>query len=134
MRKKVFGRKLGRGRKARKALFRSLIRALVINGKVETTRSKAKAVKGEIDKIMSWVRRDPLVGKRALMSKLGNDKQVVNKLFSDFSEIAKKRKSGFTKTLALAPRKGDNSPMVRLEWTELPELSRAKKVVKKAKK
>jgi large subunit ribosomal protein L17 len=121
MHKKVFGRKLGRGRNARKALFRSLVRALVINGKIETTRSKAKAVKGEVDKIMTWVGKDPVVGKRVVMSKLGNDKEVVNKLFSDFSAIAKKRKSGFTKSFALPPRKGDNSPMVRLEWSELPK-------------
>jgi large subunit ribosomal protein L17 len=120
MRKRVFGRNLGRSRGARKALFRSLIRALVISGSIETTLAKAKAVRPEVEKIMTLVREGSLAARRRVLGKLGDDKETAKKLFKTYGSIAKKRKSGFVRLTELPPRSGDNARMAKLEWTEMP--------------
>jgi large subunit ribosomal protein L17 len=120
MRKKVFGRKLSRNRNSRKALFRSLVRALVLEGKIKTTVPKAKAIRPEIDKIMSLVRDGSLAARRRALSKLGNDRVVVATLFEKYANLTKDRSSGFTRIIALPERKGDNAPMAYIEWVEAP--------------
>jgi len=121
MRKKIFGKQLGRNRNSRKALFRSLIRALVLNGKIKTTKTKAKAIDKEIAKIMNLMAKESLASRRQVIARLGNDKETVKKLFSDYLPLAKNRKSGFVRKTNLLPRKGDNAPMVLVEWLKAPK-------------
>ncbi len=118
MRKRVFGRHLSRGRKARTALFRSLIRALVINGKIETTDAKAKAIQAEIEKLVSLVKKGTISIKRNVLSELGNDRKTVEKLFLKIGPAFKGRNSGFTRIIPLPRRTGDAAEMARIEWTE----------------
>ncbi len=130
--KKVFGRKLGRGRAAREALFASLTRAIVLNGKISTTKAKAKAVQGDVEKVVTLARKGTLSARRQALSMLDNSKETVDKLFSQIAESFKNRNSGFTRIINLVPRKGDNTSMARLEWTE--QIVEVKKVEKKDKK
>jgi large subunit ribosomal protein L17 len=118
MLKRVYGKKLSRNTNSRKALFRGLTAALILNGKVETTKTKAKAVAADVDKLMKFVGKNDFNARRVVMAKLGNDKKVVDKLFADFNEIASKKKSGFSRIINLPNRKGDNAPMVRLEFVK----------------
>lgn len=141
MLKKVYGKKLSRAYKGRQALFRSLIKALVSYGAITTTKVKAKAIQGDVDKIMNKVREGSLAKKREVLSRLGNDKKTTDKLFNEFKKVAESRKSGFTRIIALPPRRGDAAEIVRIEWTEAPkvepkklEKKETKKVVKAAKK
>ena len=133
MRKKVFGKKLGRGRGARTALFRSLIISFVVNGKLKTTKSKIKAVQPEIDKLMKLVRKNDLSSRRLALARLGNDGDAIDKLFSDYKEHASARNSGFTRMKILGKRQGDNTDMALLEWVIPPEKKVEKKAVKKIK-
>jgi len=57
MRHRVFGRKLNRDVKARKALFKNLINALIEHQEIKTTEAKAKAIKGLVDKFVSRARK-----------------------------------------------------------------------------
>ena len=115
MRNKIFGRQLSRERGSRKALFRSLIRALVLNGKITTTKAKAKAVQPELDKIMNLVGKGDLASKRAIMSRLGNDKEIAKLLSDKYHKLAVSRNSGFSKITKLPTRRGDNAETVVLE-------------------
>jgi large subunit ribosomal protein L17 len=138
MRKRVFGRKLGRNRNSRKALFRSLLRALVINGSITTTLPKAKAVRPEVDRVMGLVAKNNVSAKRRLMAKLGNDGETFEKLVGDYSHLCKGRKSGFTRIVALPKRVGDNAEMAKIEWVrdeaEVKEPKVIEKKVRKVKK
>lgn len=127
MRKRVFGKKLGRNRNARKALFRSLTRALVVDGSIVTTEAKAKVMRREIDKIMTLVKDGSLLARRRVLAKLGNDRMTTDELFRTYEILTKTRSSGFTKRILLLPRKGDNAEMARLEWVERPVKSEEKK-------
>jgi large subunit ribosomal protein L17 len=122
MNKKVFGRKLSRSRPAREALFASLAQALIGNGKIVTTKAKAKAVQGSIEKMVTLARTGGVASERKVLSKLDNDRKAVNILFQKIAKAFSVRKSGFTRIISLPPRVGDNARMVRLEWTEKVEM------------
>ena len=119
--KKVFGRKLSRSRPAREALFASLVRALVVSGKIVTTKAKAKAIRGMVEGYLHSARGGALNARRRIISELKNDSLTVKTLFE------KKFKS--VKLVNLPVRKGDSAEMVRLELTE--EVKEVKKEAKK---
>lgn len=118
MYKKIAGYKLSRNSNSRKALFRGLIVSLVKNGKIETTKIKARAIQGNVDKIMTHVAKGDLSSRRLVLAKLGNDTETTKKLFGEMKKLTEKRKSGFTRIVNLPSRKGDNAPMVRMEFVE----------------
>lgn len=118
MKKRVFGRKLSRSKSARRALFRGLIRGLVSYGSIKTTKVKAKAVRGEIDKMVSLAKNGSLASRRRVYAKLGNDRKTTELLFSKVATAFSARKSGFTRIIPLPPRRGDSAEMARMEWTE----------------
>lgn len=128
MRKRVFGKKLSRGHKSRKALYRSLVRALVVNGSIVTTGAKAKVMRREVDKIMILIKDGSLAARRRVLAKLGNDRATTDELFGTYGVLTKTRSSGFTKRTLLLPRKGDNAEMARVEWVEKPVKEEEKKV------
>lgn len=117
MKKRVFGKKLSRSRSARKAMYRSLIRALVANGQIKTTKAKAKGVQIQIDKLIKKAQKDTLQGKREVHSFLGSDKQTSRKIIKKIAKEFKSKKSGFTRIVPLPARRGDLAQMVRLSWS-----------------
>ena len=121
MRKKIYGRQLSRERGSRKALFRSLIRGLVLDGKITTTKAKAKAVQPELDKIMNLVSKDDLASKRAIVARLGNDKEIAKLIAEKYHKIATSRNSGFSKITKLPTRRGDNAETVILELVTIKD-------------
>ena len=135
MRKMVFGRKFSRGKKGRTALFRSLVRAFVLSGKIVTTKARAKAISGQIDKYVSQAQKGGVSLRRKVLAEMGNDRETINKLFGKIAQTLTGRKSGFTKITLLSRRKGDNAEMAILEWVDkVQEEEKVDKKVKKEKK
>lgn len=132
MKKRVFGKKLARSRSAKKALFRALTRVLVIYGKIETTQAKAKAVKPFVDNIISLAKVGGLGNRRKVYSILGNDRKTTDEIFSKIAPVFTDTESGFTRTINLPARRGDQAKMVRFEWSK--EIISDKKQVKSDKK
>ncbi|MBI4100524.1 50S ribosomal protein L17 [Candidatus Microgenomates bacterium] len=137
MRHKIFGRQLSRTTKERKALFRNLISSLILHGQIKTTEAKAKAIKAEVDKVVSQAKKGTLEARRRLMASVG--KSATDKLFSQTVLNFAARSSGFTTMIKLGPRKGDNAPIVLMKWIidEQPkeaEKPKAKKSKTKEKK
>lgn len=139
MKKKVFGRKLSRSRPAREALFASLARSIILNGKIETTRAKAKAVIGSLEKMVTDAKKGGLSGQRRILADLDNKREALTALYERVVPAFPQRTSGYIRLISLPPRKGDNAQMVRMEWTDKPveikkEEPKAKKVTKKVEK
>lgn len=130
MNKKVFGRKLSRSKPSRQGLFVGLMQTFILNGKIATTQAKALAVQGSIDKLVTLAKKGDLTARRSALSKLGNKREVVAKLFDYTNNSFKERNSGFTRIIKIKPRKGDNAPMVIIEWVS-SAVSQDKEVVKK---
>ena len=53
MRHRVYGKHFGRNIDERKSLFKGLVHSLIISGTILTSETKAKAVKGLIDKVIN---------------------------------------------------------------------------------
>jgi len=118
MRKQVFGRKLQRDTNERKALFKSLMRALVEKESIQTTEAKAKAVKGEIEKLVTKARDGGKQGERALQGYFAAP--ILKKLVNEIAPRFVGRPGGYTRIIKLGNRFGDNAKMVILEWVEKP--------------
>jgi len=121
MNKRVFGRKLSRSRPAREALFASLTQSLIINGSIVTTRAKAKAVAGSVEKMVTMAKKGGIAARRKVMSKLDNKREAVDFLFQKVAKAFPAKNSGFIRIISLPRRVGDNAQMVRMEWTEKVE-------------
>lgn len=118
MRKRVFGKKLGRNRKSRGNLFRSLAREMILHGSIKTTKAKAVAVRPILEHLMCLVRSNTLAARRAALGALGNDRESLRVLFDKYASLANSRNSGFVRLTPLATRRGDNARMVSLSWVE----------------
>lgn len=117
MRKRKKGRKLGYSGKARRALLRGLVRALVLYGAVETSHSRAKELAGFTGRLVTTAKKDSIAAKRQILAALGGDEKTVTRLFKRLP-IFKERTSGFTRLIPLYTRRGDSSLRVRVEWTD----------------
>ena len=116
MKKRVFGRKLSRDRGSREALYRSLVKALVLHGEIKTTYAKAKAIKPQIERLVSMAKNESVSTRRRVYASLANDRKTTDSLFGIASQFTE-RNSGFTRIIKLPERRGDRSSIVRLEWS-----------------
>lgn len=118
MKHSVYGKKLGRDKNQRAALFRSLVRELILNESIKTTLLKAKAVKGLVDRLISKSIDGSTASKRVVTSFI-NQPEVAKKLFDDIAPRYKgDRVSGFTSTIKTGRRLGDGAMMVRMSLME----------------
>lgn len=97
-----------------------MISALVLKGAIKTTEVKAKAVKGQIDKIVTRAKKGNLAARRQLLKLL--DERVVEKLINETGPIFANRSSGFSQIVKIGSRKGDNAAMVLLRWVGAEKL------------
>lgn len=125
MRHRVKGKKLSRTSSQRKALFKGLINALVIHGEIKTTESKAKAVRGLLDKLITKGKKGTLHSRRLIAAFLQN-KMAVNRIVNDLGPLFAKRTGGFSRMIRLGARRGDNATMVKLELVEKPAATKTK--------
>ena len=116
----IAGRHLGRNTAQRKALFRGLITELFRHERITTTEAKAKAVRGDAEKLITLAKRGD-VHARQLANRTLLDKAVSKKLFETLGPRYKERPGGYTRLLKLGPRQGDAAPMVILELVDREE-------------
>ena len=107
--------KLSRDAAHRKALFSNLCREVIDHERIQTTEAKAKAVKPEVEKLITLAKRGDLHARRQALSALGQDKFVVYKLFEEVGPRYSERPGGYTRILKLGPRRSDATEMVLLE-------------------
>lgn len=106
--------KLGRNSSARKALFRSILTAFFRHGRIETTESKAKAMRPLAERLITLGKRGDLASRRLAATKL-EDKDVLRKLFDETAPKYRERNGGYTRILKLGNRVGDAAPMAIIE-------------------
>ena len=115
MRHRRSGRKLGRDASHRKALLMNLSKEVIEHERIQTTEAKAKAVKPEVEKLITLPKRGDLHARRQALSALGQDKFTVYKLFDEVAPRYTARSGGYTRILKLGPRRSDSTEMVLLE-------------------
>lgn len=120
MRHQIAGRHLGRNSAQRKALFRGLITDLFRHERITTTEAKAKAVRGEAEKLISLAKRGDVHARRVAHQTV-LDNAVTSKLFDTLGPRYKERTGGYTRLYKLGPRLGDAAPLVILELVDREE-------------
>lgn len=123
MRHRISGRTLGRKSGPRKALFRGLVRELFIHERITTTEAKAKAIRGDTEKLITKAKHGVADGgnrvhkQRQVVSYLG-DQTVSKKVFDVFAPRYAGRNGGYTRIIKLGMRHGDAAEMVLLELVD----------------
>ena len=107
--------KLSRDSAHRKALLMNLSKEIIEHERIKTTEAKAKAVKPQIEKLITLAKRGDLHARRQALSVLGQDKFTVYKLFEEIAPRYTERPGGYTRILKLGPRSSDATEMVYLE-------------------
>ena len=121
MRHNYKGRKLGTNPSHTKAMKRSLVQALLYNDRIKTIESRAKEIRPDVDKIITWAKKGDLHSRRLAIAALGNDKELVREVFEKVEQgMFADRNGGYTRIMKLGPRKGDGAPMVIMELCTEP--------------
>jgi len=120
------GRKLGTDSSHTKAIKKNLMVNLFTHDRIKTIESRAKEVRGDVDRIITWAKRGDLHSRRLAIAKLG-DKELVREVFEKVEQgMWADRQGGYTRIMKLGPRKGDNAPMVILELVTEPVVKKEK--------
>ena len=107
--------KLSRDSAHRKALLRNLSRELIEHERIKTSQAKAKAVKPEVEKLITLAKGGSLHARRQALSTLGQDRFLVHKLFEEIGPRYAEPPGGYTRIVKLGPRRSDATEMVFLE-------------------
>ena len=75
--------KLSRDAAHREALLSNLSKQLIEHERIKTSQAKAKAVKPEVEQLITLAKRGDLHARRQALSTLHNDKFIVHKLFDE---------------------------------------------------
>ncbi len=124
MRHQISGYRLGRSTGARVALRRNLMKQFFTHERIQTTRAKAAAIRGDAERLITLARNSAQAtdaqkvhARRQAISKLG-DNQIIKRLFDEIAPRFANRNGGYTRVLKLGPRMGDSAEMVILELVE----------------
>lgn len=135
MRHRVGGRKLGLPSDQRKALLRSLVRALLEHDGIITTETRAKEVKRITEKLVTIARRNDIAARRLVREYVdpnvsafatdadtgklaANPHYVPARLFNVIAPRYRNRPGGYLRITRIGFRRGDAAPMVKLEFVE----------------
>ena len=114
MRHKVAGWKLGRNTAHRRSLLRNLVTSLIIEERIETTIPKAKAMRPQVEKMITLGKRGDLAARRQALAYLMTG-AAVDKLFDTIGPRFGDRKGGYLRIVRTAPRKGDGAEKAFIE-------------------
>ena len=95
-------RTLGRVKRRREALIRSLARSLVIYEHIDTTEAKAKALRPFVEQLITKGKMDTLASRRLIVTRLGGQREakklieiIVPKYKNNKCERNKPQRRGF---------------------------------------
>ena len=109
------GMKLGTDASHTKAMKKSLVAALLANDRIKTLVPRAKAIRGDVDRVITWAKKGDIASRRLAIAKVG-DKEIDREVFEKAAQgMWADRNGGYTRIMKLGPRKGDNAEVVIIE-------------------
>jgi len=111
--------KLSRKKNQREALLRGLLTSLVEYGRIETTFPKAKALQSYAEKVVSRIKKEPLMYNKVREAKRHvYGKEVMWKLVREIAPKYESRPGGYTRVVRTRIRRGDGAQMAIIEWVD----------------
>lgn len=108
------GRKLNRNSSARVALARAQATALLREGRIQTTLTKAKELRPYVEKLITTAKGGDLHARR-LVARDIHDNDVVRKVMDEVAPKYADRPGGYTRILRVGTRRGDGVTMALIE-------------------
>ncbi|MCT1412845.1 50S ribosomal protein L17 [Corynebacterium sanguinis] len=129
------GARLGGSASHQKHIVSNLAMSLFEHGAIKTTEAKAKVLRPYAEKLITKAKKGTLADRRAVAAELPN-KDIVAYLFNELAPKFANRDGGYTRSIKLENRAGDNAPMTHislvLEETVSSEASRAARAARAA--
>lgn len=108
-------KKLGLKKSHREALLKNLIASLVLNEKIRTTETRAKAIAARFNRLMDLVKKKEEREAIRLMPNYCPLPSASRKIIQELKKRYTDRPSGFTRITRVGMRKGDNARLVQIE-------------------
>ena len=115
-------RKLNRTSSHRLAMFRNMAVSLLRHEAIKTTLPKAKELRMIVEPLITLGKTPTLANRRLAFDRL-RDREIVGKLFAEIGPRYATRPGGYTRTLKMGFRQGDNAPMAFIELVDRPVAS-----------
>ena len=119
MRHKVGQRKLHRTTSHRLAMLNNMVTSLLEHEAIRTTVPKAKEARKMAERIITLGKRGGLANVR-LAARIVKDKNVLQRVFSEYKDRYAARLGGYTRIVRLGHRRGDAAEMALLELVDRP--------------
>lgn len=126
MRHKESGWKLGRNTAHRRSLLRNLVTSLIVEERIETTLPKAKAMRPQVEKMITLGKRGDLSARRQAASYLMT-RDAVSKLFDTVAPRFGDRNGGYLRIVRAGWQRGDGADKAFVELLGSEKLQEEKK-------
>jgi large subunit ribosomal protein L17 len=114
MRHRNGGFKLGRNTSHRRALLRNLVTSIILNDRVHTTITKAKATRPIVEKMITLGKNGSVHCRRQALAYLMTP-EAVDRLFKTVAPRYGTRQGGYSRIVRTGTRQGDASEMAYIE-------------------
>ncbi len=112
---------LGRKTAHRRSMLANMACSLIEHKRINTTVTKAKALKQFIEPLITKSKTDSTHNRRLAFAAL-RDKNAVSELFRDIASKVGDRPGGYTRVIKLGNRLGDNASMALIELVDFNEI------------
>jgi large subunit ribosomal protein L17 len=114
MRHRNGGFKLGRNTSHRRALLRNLVTSIILNDRVHTTITKAKASRPLVEKMITLGKNGSVHARRQALAYMMTPESV-DRLFNTVAPRYGSRPGGYSRIVRTGTRQGDASEMAYIE-------------------
>lgn len=108
------GARLGGSPAHERMILANLATELFRHQSITTTEARAKRLRPVAERLVTQAKKGDLASRRRIMRTV-RDKAVVYSLLEEIAPTFAERPGGYTRITKVAPRKGDNAPMVVIE-------------------
>ena len=112
---------LGRQKSHRDAMMSNMAASLIVHKRINTTVSKAKALRLYVEPLITKSKDDTTHSRRVVFSYL-RDKEAVAELFRDVAPKIAERPGGYTRIIKTGQRLGDRAEMCMMELVDFNEI------------
>lgn len=111
-------RPLGREKRQRTALLRSLARSLVLEEGIVTTIAKAKELRAFVERLVTSSKLNTLASRRLVAMRLGNSTDAMKKLHETLAPRYASRAGGYTRIVRLGKIGKQATESARIEFVQ----------------
>ncbi|MCQ2797991.1 MAG: 50S ribosomal protein L17 [Bacilli bacterium] len=107
-----------------KSMLRNVVSELIVHGHVTVTSGVKKELVSLADKMVTYAKAGDLASRRQAARVIRHDivdekgVQALDKLFAEIGPKFKDRNGGYTTSVKLGARKGDNAELVLIAWVD----------------